>query len=271
MEGTTSGGALDVEEGPMVAERARRPAAPAMSAAAPPAAPPAAAERTGEPGSPVASLARSGEPLNEGRIVDAALEVARLDGLDQVTMRGLARDFGVTTMAIHYHVPTREALLRLVVERVLSQVEAPPAGPWEERLRAVHRRLSVTVSDYPGVGDYILEGKTTRSGVRLADLSTAILLEAGFDERTTVLAQATTQAYWVGHLKLVAGFRRRGGPVARYRLDDDQQTYPALERVAPARAALEADAYLEFGLDVIISGLGAIGGHEGHAGPPAGG
>ncbi|WP_322754206.1 TetR/AcrR family transcriptional regulator [Frankia sp. Cas3] len=200
-------------------------------------------------------LSPSAEPLGERRIVDAALAVARRDGLDQVTMRGLARHFGVTTMAIHYHVPTREALLSLVVERVLGQVEAPPDGPWEDRLRAVHRRLSAAVSDCPGVADYLVDITRTRHGTRLADLATGILLDAGFDERTTVLAQATTQAYWVGYLKLAAGFQRRGGPPARHQTADDPQIYPALDRVALARSALDAETYLEFALDVIIAGF----------------
>ncbi len=232
-----------------MAERAVPTAAGVTSTA------PQAVTVMGEPGSAPVSPGRAAAPLSERRIVDAALEVARREGLDRVTMRGLARDFGVTTMAIHYHVPTREALLRLVVERVLGQVEAPPDGPWEDRLRAVHRRLSVTVNDCPGVADWLVETSVTRNGTRLADLATAILLDAGFDERTSVLAQATTQAYWVGYLKLAAGFARRGGPPGRHRLADDPQTYPALERVASAGATLDAEAYLEFALDVIIAGL----------------
>ncbi len=97
-----------------MAERAVPTAAGVTSTA------PQAVTVMGEPGSAPVSPGRAAAPLSERRIVDAALEVARREGLDRVTMRGLARDFGVTTMAIHYHVPTREALLRLVVERVLG-------------------------------------------------------------------------------------------------------------------------------------------------------
>ncbi|WP_322756297.1 TetR/AcrR family transcriptional regulator [Frankia sp. Cas3] len=215
---------------------------------------PAPSEQAGQ-GVVRSAPARPAGALSERRIVDAAIRVARRDGLDRVTMRGLARDFGVTTMAIHYHVPTRKALLRLVVDRVLDKVEAlPPEGSWEDRFRVLHRMVSVVIRDCPGVADYLVHN-VTPSGVRLADITTGILLDGGLDEATAVLAQRTVQSYWIGYMKLVTGFEGRPRTVAERRPDSRLDGFPVLERVAPVRAGLELDAYLEFALELLIAGI----------------
>lgn len=70
---------------------------------------------------------RRARPLTREEIVDAALRIVDSDGLAALTMRRLGADLGVEAMTLYHHVPSKEALLDLVVERMRSQMRL--AGP----------------------------------------------------------------------------------------------------------------------------------------------
>jgi AcrR family transcriptional regulator len=56
------------------------------------------------------------------RIVDVALEMVDHDGVDGLTMRGVAAKLGVAVTAIYWHVGDKEALLDAVADRVAAEV-----------------------------------------------------------------------------------------------------------------------------------------------------
>jgi AcrR family transcriptional regulator len=66
------------------------------------------------------------ERLDEQAIVDAALEIARHRMAD-LTMRSVSDKLHVSVGALYKHVAGRDALVALVVEKILSQ--APPMSP----------------------------------------------------------------------------------------------------------------------------------------------
>lgn len=56
------------------------------------------------------------------RLAAAALEILLAEGAPAVTMRRVATEAGVTTMATYRHFPNREALLRTVVDDAVAEV-----------------------------------------------------------------------------------------------------------------------------------------------------
>jgi AcrR family transcriptional regulator len=56
------------------------------------------------------------------RIASAALSILLAEGAQAVTMRRVAADAGVTTMATYRHYPNREALLRAVVDAAVADL-----------------------------------------------------------------------------------------------------------------------------------------------------
>ena len=60
--------------------------------------------------------------MSAERIVDVALEIVDHDGVDSLTMRGLAAKLGVAVTAIYWHVGDKEALLDAVADRVAAEV-----------------------------------------------------------------------------------------------------------------------------------------------------
>lgn len=90
----------------------------------------------GQPGKP----GRSG--LSIGWIVEAAIRLADAEGVGAVSMRRLAADLGVGTMALYTHVPGKDAMLDVMFDAVLGELyrDAPPKdrpGGWQAGLRAV--------------------------------------------------------------------------------------------------------------------------------------
>jgi AcrR family transcriptional regulator len=75
--------------------------------------------------------------LSRERVLRAAVELADRDGLDAVSMRGLANHLGVVPMALYKHVRDKDELLEGMVDAVLAEV--PPTDArlgWRAAVRA---------------------------------------------------------------------------------------------------------------------------------------
>src|ERR1700709_824692 len=81
--------------------------------------------------------------LSKSAIVERALELADAEGLDAVTIRRLGQSFGVTPMALYWHVKNKEELLDAMGDRLFETVDwsVPNGSPWDVRLAAVVRGL----------------------------------------------------------------------------------------------------------------------------------
>jgi TetR/AcrR family tetracycline transcriptional repressor len=91
---------------------------------------------------------RRRRPLTRAEVVDAALGIVDTEGLDALTMRHLAVSLGVEAMSLYYHVPGKEALLDLTVERMRAEMQLPESEPgtWSDALEAIfveYRRVLI--------------------------------------------------------------------------------------------------------------------------------
>ncbi|OZD60693.1 TetR/AcrR family transcriptional regulator [Rhodococcus sp. 06-1460-1B] len=84
--------------------------------------------------------------LSVDAIVDAAIEMADANGLESVSMRNVAEHLGVGAMSLYTHVPGRQELTDLMIDRSLADLYAhvdEPAsvsGGWRPALRFVAER-----------------------------------------------------------------------------------------------------------------------------------
>ena len=77
--------------------------------------------------------------LTRERIVAAAIGLVDRDGLDALSMRGLAGELGVGPMTLYYHVPDRAALDDLIFDAVMGEVDLSGDDPGRDPLeRAMH-------------------------------------------------------------------------------------------------------------------------------------
>ena len=61
--------------------------------------------------------------LSRDAILDRALAIADADGIDAVSVRRLARELGVTPMALYWHFAGKEALLHALGDRLLGGLD----------------------------------------------------------------------------------------------------------------------------------------------------
>lgn len=78
-------------------------------------------------------------PLSRDRVLQAAVALADVVGIEALSMRRLAQELGVVPMALYKHVSNKDELLDGMVDVVLGEVESPaPTPDWQV---AVRRRL----------------------------------------------------------------------------------------------------------------------------------
>ena len=84
-------------------------------------------------------MAARREQLNRDRVLAAAVALADAEGVDAVSMRGLAQHLGVVPMALYKHVANKDELLDGMIDAVVAEIEPPVPGPdWRA---AVRRRI----------------------------------------------------------------------------------------------------------------------------------
>ncbi|QTE30493.1 TetR/AcrR family transcriptional regulator [Pengzhenrongella sicca] len=204
-------------------------------------------------------------PLSPERIVDAAIALADREGLEGLSMRKLGVDLGVDPMSVYHHVADKSALLALMVDRVVGQVEPVRVGGWAEALRGTILGARATMLRHPWAAKVLAAGtEATPAIIGYVDAILGILRGGGL---TVGLAH---------HALHVLGSRILG--FSQDLFDDAAEPRPDLA----ARAALAArwaqtlpnvaelalaadhdgglggcddDAEFAFALDLIIEGL----------------
>lgn len=176
-------------------------------------------------------------------------------GFESLSMRPLARELGVSAMAIYHHVGNKNDLLALLVDAVLSRIEIPAAdsGSWQDRLRSLNGRSSVVVASYPGIDTVIFGMRPTEEGWRLINAYIEILLDAGFNERDAALGFSVIHSHGLGRSGMERGLSR-----ARHEREMPPQNWPALARLQPYWADLHKPDYRDFAMDAVIAGLESV-------------
>ena len=227
---------VGVTTGPLVVRRARRTVATTYTC------PITRPNRT-----PTLPARTRGRPpsLSESGIVAAALRLIREVGLDNLSMRALARELGVPPMTIYHYVPSKEALHELVMNHILHEIRipGPDEGTWEERLRRLERDACRVLADQPGMSAQ-LGDRGSAEGTLLAEGVLAILRDGGFSPEDAVLGFATLYTFMTGQIDLdVMADAIVGGSAGA-----------TLEGVTRS-ARFSRDELFEFGFGAVIEGL----------------
>src|SRR4028118_111153 len=77
--------------------------------------------------------------LTPQAVVEGALALADAEGLEAVTIRRLAKELGVTPMALYWHFRSKDELLEGVAARIFEEIDlsVDASAPWPEQLRAL--------------------------------------------------------------------------------------------------------------------------------------
>jgi AcrR family transcriptional regulator len=185
--------------------------------------------------------ARGRPGVTRQAIVARAIEIGTAEGLEAVSLRRLAQEFGVTPMALYRHVRDKQDLINAMTEDVLEGIDVAvgfrPGTSWTERMRLAidtyKQQIDARPLALPLSIAYSGEGPPSFWKV-LEDLL-AILLEAGFGRREAIVHIRMISLLLAGYLLLL----RQGGPAP----SDATQLDLMRRRFALAQLSLPRDEF----------------------------
>lgn len=204
-------------------------------------------------------------PLTGERVLDGALALADRIGLEALTIRRLADELGVKPMTIYYYLPSKDAIVDGMVERVFAEIDLPPEElPWAEAVRVRCLSSRRALNRHPWSAP-LMESRTSPGPVSLRHHESvlACLRRGGLSWQLTAHAYAILDSYIFGFAFEEATIPSAGGEgfaevAQEMAAAFDPQAYPTLTAFT-AEHVLQPDYSFgdsfEFGLDLIISGL----------------
>lgn len=204
-------------------------------------------------------------------MVDRALALADVEGLDAVTIRRLAQEFGVTPMALYWHVRNKDELLDAMGDRLFADIDVDAlasTGPWQQQLRRLVAALVAALRAHPAAA--MLGAQRVlfcESGWKLAERTLQLLVKAGFE-----VGMACDIASYAMQTAVMLVVRRPGEPTTavdeREAITTAKRTvlaqlprdrYPLLVESAVALTSVDdEEAYYRFGIDLFIAGIEGI-------------
>lgn len=209
--------------------------------------------------------------LTPGMIARRAIALADADGLEAVTIRRLANDLGVTPMALYWHFRNKDELLDAMAAGVFEEIvpATDESAPWQQRLRAMLASLVAALRAHPAIAPLVsTRTVSTEGSLRVTEAMLDILHHGGFapPEATQIARHALVVA-----TSLVApmpGVAAEAEPAKMVgaRRDARQELaslpadrYPRLvEAAGPLSEGVAPDAYIAFGLDLLLAGIEAM-------------
>lgn len=215
---------------------------------------------------------RLGRPLlTRDAIVTAALEAIDAHGLEELSTRKLAKALGVEAMTLYHHFPTKGALLDVVAEHLVQQLDPQLAQRADPRRRrsasrgdpitqfvAGARALYALAERHPRAFPLLaLRRANTPGAFAYYDALLQPLLDAGLSPADAALVFRAT-----GYFALGAGLARVAShaqaadatpPVLEHPASLGE--YPHLKAIAQHLTSARIDALFERGLRALAAGL----------------
>ncbi|WP_030984666.1 TetR/AcrR family transcriptional regulator C-terminal domain-containing protein [Streptomyces sp. NRRL S-1813] len=95
--------------------------------------------------------------LSRESVVRAGVKVADAEGLRALSMRRVAAEFGVSSMALYRHVAGKDELVLLMADAAFHDIELPEPAPdgWRERMEAGARLQWELYRRHPWLAQYL--------------------------------------------------------------------------------------------------------------------
>jgi AcrR family transcriptional regulator len=133
--------------------------------------------------------------LTRDELLDAALRIVDSEGLVALTMRRLADEVGVEAMSLYHHVPNKETLLDLTVERMRAEMRLPDPMPsdWAGILETIFVEYRRVLMAHPNMLPL-----ASRRVDHTATSGLEFLLGQGFDREAAVQVYQSLVAFTIG-------------------------------------------------------------------------
>jgi AcrR family transcriptional regulator len=205
--------------------------------------------------------------LNADRILDAAILLLDRDGPETFTMRALAQQLGVGTMAVYSYFKGKDEINDAVAQRLLESIELPPGGSPDSRgeLRDVCLGVYRLFTEHPSALQLLtLRPVRGNEAITVIDRMLGLLRRAGLAPADAARAHVSLIQYTVGSAlwntrRARALCEQEMRERVRSKLESlPAERYPALVALAPELLAAQGgdgSAQYEVGLDGMLRGL----------------
>jgi AcrR family transcriptional regulator len=138
--------------------------------------------------------------LSKERVFAAAVDLADREGLESCAMRRLADELDAGVMSLYYYVPSKDELIRGMVDIVFAEIELPPRDvEWKNAMRRRARSTRAALNRHRwAVGLMESQEMPGPASIRLHDAVLGCLREAGFSIEMTIQAYSVLDAYIYG-------------------------------------------------------------------------
>jgi TetR/AcrR family tetracycline transcriptional repressor len=205
--------------------------------------------------------------LQPERVVASALRIVDEQGLDALTVRKVADEFGVTPMALYWHFANKEALLDAVGEFVVSELRLPDdALDLEAYLREGMTALVDVMRAHPNATPLMASRLLlTDVGRDLTEATLSKLADAGYD-----VDRAAGVTHYAMRIAMTLVSSEPGAETAVKPAEREEalrlklamlaslpaDRYPRLLEAAPAMVSCsDSDDYYVAGIDIFVAGV----------------
>lgn len=185
-------------------------------------------------------------------IVQAALEMLDEQGLEKVTLRGVAKRLGAHLNTVSFQVKTKARLLELMADAILADAypQQMPEDP-AERVHALAQGLRAAMLSRRD-GARLVAGTESfhTNTLRMAESLASAVQELGADDRIGILALWNIQYIALGLTQEEQAAQSQEGPSAE---DFEALEHPTLRTLGTRLTSESFDDRLRFGIDAILA------------------
>jgi AcrR family transcriptional regulator len=213
-------------------------------------------------------------PLTRDEIVQAALRIVRVEGIDAASMRRVAAEFETGPSSLYAHVANKDELLQLMFDEMCGSIAVPDPVPgrWKEQVKELARAGYRAMIEHNDLARAALATiPTGPNAMRVSDAMLGLMLSGGVPARIAawaldriflyITADAYEYSIWRAEV-LAAGsdketfLEQLSGDLQAYYSELPAETYPHLTRhAAELVGGAGNDDRFQFGLDLIVEGL----------------
>ncbi len=209
----------------------------------------------------------SDRALSRDRILETALKASKVDGLEKLSIRRLAKELGVNSASIYWHFPNRKALILAALDHASQEIDLslpPKKGPWQERSLSFCHQIRTQISKHPEVLQIQDQGSIlTPFVVHASRTLMEILSVTGLRGEPLLLAAETLLWQALGMTRIEVGLRD-GLPSSEMVTEINQIAVPTSTEglqveewrsVAKAYLGLDHKKFFDFAIRTTLDGI----------------
>lgn len=191
--------------------------------------------------------------------------MADAEGIDAVSVRRLARDLGVTPMALYWHVDDKNALLHALGDRLLGGLDltVDERVPWLEQLRAFVVSFTAVLRAHPSAAMLIgsLPTVASENALGATEVALDILRRAGFSPEeaahiTTQIVRTTTSMV-IAELDVIPATGEPACTEEFLRSLPPERFPRVIEAAGPLSAHEDPESFDDLVIELILAGVEA--------------